>query len=262
MSQRLYKYKAGTERDIDNLLNDKLFVSSLNKMNDPLELGFYVEKEKNLSCIVEFQKALLESYSCLSFSTSVSVRRLWNYYTEGMKGLVIEYRDYTIKKKLITDRIECINIDYIEKVNPKYTYEKLAYEGKVLYDGEKTDLTMLYDQYCMQHSGIQFLSGEFLFHKDDSWEDEKEYRFAFPSEYLSNDCISGIIPTAVYVGYKMEGNCLKKVKDYCISRKIPVYCYMPNFKSKSSKKFIKTTIFDPKTTAIETLGAADDITLT
>lgn len=122
MSRRLYKYKAVSEyfdekgnminRDLDNLFSEQLWVSSLEGMNDPLECGFYLDKAIDLSRINLFQKTLLRSYACLSFSTSVTCRRLWNYYTDGMRGMVLEYSDSSIRAALKRDSI--ISKKYID----------------------------------------------------------------------------------------------------------------------------------------------------
>ena len=487
MTQRLFKYKAVSSfydnegnqinRDIENLLLEQLWVSSLEGMNDPLECAFHVDQSLGLDNILQFQRNLQRSYACVSFSTSVRCRRLWNYYTDGMRGMVIEYSDSSIRKALRNDHISPIkyngerglatclkghvksgnivelspdgrllfivsnditiqlwdietrallhsftghtepvstiavgsdgtrlvsasydntirvwdidrgtveytleghtgpvssvaispdgtrlvsasydntirvwNIDrgiveYTLEGHTDWVYlvaflhtsgmlvsasydnsiriwdllsgdclhvveesntvidsiaafsdgtrivyilsdgtvyylnaitferrpifstsgkkgteeslkkkakksikqeEKIAYEGKVIYDGKKTDLTNQYGDFIEKQTDNISINVDMLFHKDNSWENEKEYRFAFSYKYLLNHRLSGVRPTAIYLGYRMPKENSEKILQYCKDNGISLYMYTPSFHSKSSKQYNRTTIFEPR----------------
>ena len=529
MTQRLFKYKAVSSfydnegnqinRDIENLLLEQLWVSSLEGMNDPLECAFHVDQSLGLDNILQFQRNLQRSYACVSFSTSVRCRRLWNYYTDGMRGMVIEYSDSSIRKALRNDHISPIKyngerglatclkghvksgnivelspdgrllfivsnditiqlwdietrallhsftghtepvstiavgsdgtrlvsasydntirvwdidrgtVEYtleghtgpvssvaispdgtrlvsasydntirvwdIDRGTVEYTLEghtgpvssvaispdgtrlvsasydntirvwnidrgiveytleghtdwvylvaflhtsgmlvsasydnsiriwdllsgdclhvveesntvidsiaafsdgtrivyilsdgtvyylnaitferrpifstsgkkgteeslkkkakksikqeeKIAYEGKVIYDGKKTDLTNQYGDFIEKQTDNISINVDMLFHKDNSWENEKEYRFAFSYKYLLNHRLSGVRPTAIYLGYRMPKENSEKILQYCKDNGISLYMYTPSFHSKSSKQYNRTTIFEPR----------------
>ena len=42
----MYKFKSGNDRDVEALLNNQLWISTLEKMNDPMDLGFYINGSK------------------------------------------------------------------------------------------------------------------------------------------------------------------------------------------------------------------------
>ncbi|MBR0139306.1 MAG: DUF2971 domain-containing protein, partial [Firmicutes bacterium] len=204
MARRLYKYKAASQYDIENLLNDALWVSSLDAMNDPFEFGFYVNKDLSLEKIVPFQQWLLERYCCISFSTSVVCRRLWNYYTDAMKGMVIEYSDTEIRRALERKEISSIGVNQMVP-NPQLKFSKVATEGNVIYDGVKTDLSEWYRAYIGDGGSGEFVSSNVFFHKDESWKDEKEYRFVFSRQYMpdkQNSKLIGLVPSSITVGYR------------------------------------------------------------
>lgn len=246
MVQRLYKYKSASTYDIDNLLMDSLWVSSLDRMNDPLEFGFYVERDLDLSKIVPFQQWLLQHYCCMSFSTSIVCRRLWNYYTNAMKGMAVEYTDLSIRKALEKRGISSVDYNQmVPKRSPKF--DNIASEGKVVYDGEKTDLSDWYRLYLTGNAPMQFVPSEAFFHKDESWADEKEYRFIFAREYLKDkNLLSELVPNSIYIGYQMPSQEVEKISVYCATKKIPLYMYTPDFHSEKSKKYSKNVIYQPE----------------
>ena len=57
----LLKYTGGYDRDIDALENDSLWVTNIYKMNDPMDLGFYINPERAVvdDRVLIFQKTLV-----------------------------------------------------------------------------------------------------------------------------------------------------------------------------------------------------------
>lgn len=248
---KLYKYKSastnndGKNYDIENLLNDSLWISTLDKMNDPLEMGFYIDKDVDLSEVASFQLWLLQQFSCISFSTTKICRRLWNYYTDGMKGMTIEYTDTTVRKALEAIDISTIKVDEMIPKKPlKCT--NLATEGRVIYDGRKINLSEWYKAFIGENASPGFLPNTVPFHKDNSWADEKEYRFAFDKTFTPKDCLlKNMVPTGIYIGYRMPSTNTDILCEYCKGKKIPLYRYTPDFHSPSSKQYFKDIIYDP-----------------
>lgn len=224
---KLYKFKSGTEKDISALLADKLWVSTLVLMNDPTDLGFYIGPDYTDKDIIAFQDALNLSVVVASFANIIQNRRLWNYYSNGMRGLVLTYR------------LEDL-IDAFARFGDKYGTR--IFKGKVSYGEEKYDLTTEFEKYVK--SGITPNLGKdlgLLFHKDESWKDEKEYRIAL---YLGQDnkekgfLLNKIRPYEVGVGYRIAPNDYETIKGWCVDKKVTLRKYTPDFKDiKSNSPF-------------------------
>lgn len=123
---------------------------------------------------------------------------------------------------------------------------RIAYEGEVIYDGKKTNFTDLYKNFLINQNTTMDVDRESLFHKDDSWEDEKEYRFVFNYSFLLNHRLTQLKPSAIYLGYRMSDDNINKVLTYCKNNKVRLFLYTPSFHSESSKKYQRTVLFDPK----------------
>lgn len=254
MSQELFKYKSDNELSIDDLINSRLWVSSLLQMNDPVEFGFFVEKEMAWPAIVDFQNALLKMKACLSFSTSRDCKRLWNYYTNGMRGYVVEYTDSSIREALATLTISTIKYDAVlEWTNGNRLYKDIAFEGNITYGiNEKIDLTSFYKAYIEGIGASVFIENKDLFNKDESWKDEEEYRFMFDfSDQLKKPeddgfYLQNLKPEAIYIGYRMNKDNVIKIQDYCYNNSIPLYRYSPDFLSPNKSSYFKECLFDPK----------------
>lgn len=231
----MYKFKAANERDIDTLLQNQLWVSTLEKMNDPMDLGFYIKSRKVTSNdIIEFQNRLNKSFVVISLTTEFINRRLWNYYTEGMKGFVLAYRNDDLIKAL--KNAGATDIKY----------------GKILYVENKQELSEMIEAYIKSGSMPEIKDSTLLFSKDTSWEAEHEYRIVAESTFLKRNgtgaptgmCIDSVIPYQIGVGYKMGKDTLGKIVEYALEHKIEVRRYTPNFRDKSSNSFTNEIIVE------------------
>ena len=45
-NKRLYKFKSGSDIDIETLLKNALWISNIFKMNDPMDIAIYVDKNR------------------------------------------------------------------------------------------------------------------------------------------------------------------------------------------------------------------------
>ena len=225
----LYKYKAGNDNDISALMNDSLWASTYDCLNDPIDLHIYVEAENDDitdeqidRCIEDFEKM----HCCMAFSHAPYAKRLWDYYTNGWSGLVLAYDKKAIEEALC---------------GMKVTYR----EGKVKYDGEGyriTDTKQLIN-------GLSGIPDDVYFHKTDDWKEEDEYRFVFeydeskpyfysPKGFL----VSGLVPHHIFIGHKMKKENKEKMKEYCRKKNICLYQISPDRKTKNGKAFRKTTL--------------------
>jgi len=228
---KLYKFKSGTEDDIKALLNDELWVSTLVLMNDPTDLGFYIENEYRDDDIVAFQDAINLSVIVASFANIIQNRRLWNYYSNGMKGLVLTYRLEDLA-------------DAFARFGDKYGTRII--KGRVSYGSEKYDLTREFEHY-MKSGEIPNLDKDLklLFHKDSSWEDEKEYRIAMfigPKNTERGFLLNKIRPYEIGVGYKIPSDAFDKIKEWSVKHKVTLRKYTPDFKEKKSGSPFKAAL--------------------
>ena len=226
----LYKYKSGTNDDINALQKDSLWVSTYENMNDPMEYPIYVtDKSVTDNDIDEYKEKIMSLNCCISFSTSPSVKRLWNYYTNGFKGMVIAYTYQEIKDALIKNKVKTFT------------------EDKVVYDGKK------YEIFKGQIKGKTSSNTDPFFHKDDSWKEEKEYRFVFEykqsSKYYQQAngfLLNNIKPHHIFIGYKINKANKAKLIDYCKTNDIYLYEMKPNNRSKNCADYNKKTLVAKK----------------
>ena len=235
----MYKYKSANDNDMRALEKNELWVSTLKFMNDPTDLGFYINRSKHTDEeIIKFQEVLNNAFVIISLSKTVQNRRLWNYYTDGMKGYVLKYNNDDLKKALR-------NLGATKIIS-----------GSVEYNNEKNDLTDLLDTYLATGEIPPPKEMVTLFKKDDSWQSEDEYRIIADSGFLSKYpgatekggiCLENIIPTQIVIGYRMEEDKQKKIIEYARKNDIEVRKFIPDFRSKSSKVYKSINVYDKKT---------------
>lgn len=243
---QVYKFKnASDEYDIPALLENKLWVSTLENMNDPMDLGFYIRGYRDKKAeIIEFQKKLNKSFIIISLGKTPDDRRLWNYYTDGMKGFALKYN----------------NADLIRALKDRGA--KKIENGPVRYTEEKTDLTDMFKTYIETGKIPSPKEATILFTKDKSWESEYEYRIIADADFLTNYegavekggiCLENVIPTLIIIGYRMSEDKEMKIIEYAEKYNIEVRKYTPNFLSKGSKLYTKATIHKKEKTSKDKL---------
>lgn len=231
----MYKFKsASDEYDIPALQKNQLWVSTLEFMNDPMDLGFYIQGNKARDAdIIAFQEKLNKSFVIISLGKIKQGRRLWNYYTDGMKGFTLKYN----------------NDDLIRGLKDLGA-TKIA-KGIVKYTDEKTDLTDMFTEYLKTGKIPSPQKADILFTKDQSWESEQEYRIIAEADFLTKYKgavehggikIENVIPTQIIIGYRMSEEKTKLIVKYAKENNVEVRKYTPDFRSKSSKTYISTVI--------------------
>ena len=228
---KLYKFKSGSKRDLDALMSDQLWISTLTFMNDPTDLGFYLKEKYNDADIVAFQRALNQSIVVASFSNVIQNRRLWNYYSDGMKGFVLTYRSEEIERA------------FGRQGN---TFGGRSFKGKVSYGVDKYDFTEEFEKYLISKEIPKLYNNfELLFRKDESWKEEKEYRIAMTignAKIEKGILLGHVRPYEVGVGYKIAPDVLSGLREWCAENKITLRKYIPDFSSKKSNSPFKTVV--------------------
>ena len=230
----MYKFKSANDRDVEALLNNQLWISTLEKMNDPMDLGFYINSSKHSdNDIRKFQDALNKSFVIISLASKVQNRRLWNYYTDGMKGFALDYRVEDLAKAL-------------KAMGAKTTISK-----KVTYGDEKLELSDMLDDYMTSGKVPTLRKADLLFKKDISWSSEDEHRIVTEADFLKlfsgaeeegGLLLENVMPSQINVGYKMDSKKLSLLESYAQRNNIEVRQFIPNFRSRDSGKFKSTVI--------------------
>ena len=123
----LYKYRSleNLEHVLDIILNERLYCSPYDKLNDPFEGLFMSEIHGNFSQNV-FSGGIFKTDECknigetllgfskskiCSLSSSINDVRLWSLYSDGLKGIVIEV-EFDSKEL----EINLFQVEYSEKL--------------------------------------------------------------------------------------------------------------------------------------------------
>ncbi len=233
---KLYKYRCEIQRDIDTLVENKLFAPDKNNLNDPTEMCVndveflaFLEKHKNHSQEVKTIYQNLKEFTrttCGIFSLSKDVKNelLWAYYANGHKGLCIEYDS------------EIVMESYNYGLDPKSNYSKsfpLAYRIDVYYSDSYPVLKLEYLKIKDNMTSIlKCLVGT----KSRKWEQEEEVRLIFNKfgyRELDYRAVTGI-----YFGVNFENESEKDaVMKKLQGRKIKYYQMI--FESNSYKMTFK-----------------------
>ena len=218
--------------DIDSLLKNELWVSTYQYMNDKNEIPIYYEDYSiDERKVKKYREKIEDNYCCISLSTTSRNKRLWDYYTNGMRGMAIVYTYDSIRKSLSKNHVICLT------------------EGKVQYDGKKTLVT----RQDMRNMDFVENNINIFLHKDDTWKEEKEYRFVFKYdkskkyyEFKEGFNLKNIKPHHILIGYKMDKTDRKEIIEYCKNKKVCLYEVSPKLTSPNMKDFNINQLVDTK----------------
>lgn len=180
----IFKYKSFNINILDSLTNNYLYFSSLNELNDPLDIPLLemskLDIYKNLEINIDDIKIF-----CTSFNNNNTL--MWSHYTDSHKGICIGYK--------FTSLPQNIGWNLIEYVNHNLNFERMSKDKGLI------------------HAGI--------YSKQKHWEHEKEIRFIrykesdkkvyykYPIEPNEKNCyIEGFIDQII-VGYKFSNDNFK-----------------------------------------------------
>lgn len=221
---KLYKYKTCDKRNIATLYNNQLWVSNLYNMNDPQDSSVFVYNSDciyELSLIDEFINNFQKSVYCMSFSLKNNSNRLWNYYSNGMRGMILVY-----------------NINDIETALKEQKFIKYE-KDLVTYSDKKLNCEYEFNEYLLNKEKNISLNKYFI--KDKSWEDEEEYRFILSNANKDDGfLLCNIKPIEIIVGYKISKTDYNKLYKYTNINNITLKICYPNFKSNRFNSYILT----------------------
>lgn len=147
MAQHYYKFRSlqNLKRFIDIILNERLYASRYDKLNDPME-GAYLTNPSNRNIIRLLRSEKNKTRIC-SLSEDYRHTLLWSHYADGHTGCCIEV-------SAVNEREQPTTIRYIEHI--PVINDNIEIEGK-----------------------------ELLSHKSIVWEYEKEVRYFRKTSYLN-----------------------------------------------------------------------------
>lgn len=184
---KLYKYRYGSKRDLESLINNSFYASDPSKLNDPCE-GVYIESIVRDATLHEFFKAEISRFyeeasrhGIYSLSQIAVDELLWAYYANSHYGFCIEY-----------DRDELLKVEGI-KTNFIVDY--------------RDDVPNLNFGTVFIHNSVTKLLKLILGRKSKKWLHEAEERLIVEKHGLIN--YSDNVVTSIYFGIRMP----RKVDD-------------------------------------------------
>lgn len=219
---------------LDCVLNNKVWMSSPKKFNDPfdciLNLDYTQEMEKmvgryldilatkpnfeqmkeagllpeimgiplveSMCMLLEYKHDLEETMyvSCFSEIENLNSLRMWAHYANNHKGICVEYDFQDVNNAC---SFGCIPIVYSD-VHP---FKDFFFEKKV-------------------HNFVNF-----VYVKSAEWKYEKEWRISQRIDLSEGDGFKADLatPKAIYLGCKAEARLEKEVSDFCKEKKIPLF---------------------------------------
>lgn len=133
MEQHYYKFRnlQNLKRFIDIILNERLYASKYNELNDPME-GAYLTDPSNRTIINCLKKEKYKTRIC-SLSTDYKQTLLWSHYADGHTGCCIELSAVN-KRELPT------TVKYMEQipiVNDNTDGKQLLSHKSIIWEYEK-----------------------------------------------------------------------------------------------------------------------------
>ena len=207
---KVYKYRSGTDRDIETLLANQIFISSKEKLNDPCEALFNDDDLRNYinladriqiphksgtQLYIEWINEVRESFGVYSLSFDVKNELLWSYYANGHKGFCIEYEMELLRELSIPG-------SYTNVIQMHYQ-DKLP--------------TLRFKFSDDIHEVVYIMHG----YKSKRWEHEREIRIISDKLGLVN--IKEKAVKGIYFGVRMPDSEKKKIVDTFQGRNIQFY---------------------------------------
>lgn len=197
----LFRYRSGSNRDIETLKDNKIWLSNMKCVNDKFEGTLeviYDNVKLNFKFLEDYLKNIVEKtideiiskfyLSC--FSESVTKINMWSYYANSSKGFCIEYwRD-----------------DFETPIFP------VIYNDDKVIDIDNIDEAEMYKS---------------IMTKDSDWEKEEEWRILFPyyGKFEKGIKIEQPKPKGIYLGSDVEAtsNLWSELQVYCVDNVIEFY---------------------------------------
>jgi hypothetical protein len=206
---KVYKYRSGSKRDIEALMNNQFYSAPIESLNDIHEAKILINQKevdvfdlliKHFEPLAEGFKKTYEDYlkkamsfGVYSLSKNFDMELLWAYYSNSYKGFCIEYdldklKAYQLEGEYFTD------VDYQEDI-PTLDVDDIL----------KVDI----------------VNKKLLATKSIAWKHEDECRIITGQTglyYYYNNAIS-----AIYFGHRTEENTIKLVMSVLKGKNIKYY---------------------------------------
>ncbi|WP_151947859.1 DUF2971 domain-containing protein [Aliarcobacter butzleri] len=204
----LYKYRSGTPRDIEALMNNQFYASSMEKLNDIHEGKIIIDNQEieffdlfvknnastfNISMKEEIKNFIniYKNSGVYSLSKNYNNELLWAYYSDSHKGFCIEY-DFDILKQYPCNEDAFLDVKYSKNV-------PIMNLGNILDSSFKKSLVT----------------------KSLSWKHEEEIRILTPSSGMFTYFNRAV--KSIYFGYRTSENTIKLIMNILRGRGIKYY---------------------------------------
>lgn len=209
---KVYKYRSGSERDIETLVNNQFYSASIDSLNDIQEAKVQINnnefklfdlllntndlKDSNsFKIILEKYLQQTKEYGIYSLSKNYDNELLWAYYSNSHKGFCIEY-DFNILKQYQLEPEFFCDVEYQKDIPIISTNDLLNNKSRIL--------------------DIKSLAT-----KSKNWEHEDEYRIITGKIGLV-DFYSRAIK-AIYFGSRTKEKAIKTLMEQLKGRNIKYY---------------------------------------
>lgn len=236
---KVYKFRGGNKRifnrDLDSLIESKVWYAKLVELNDPLEgsidhnyLRDQVHKmnrkyrAKNKSVREEAMRILFdaldsfiarrEKVGIYALSTDYKNEPLWAYYGSNHEGFCIEYD------------LELLLTSYRDQP---------IYQTKVVYSQNRPQITTK-DMDALRKGKTDSLIQKLLGTKSSRWGNEEEIRLI--SDYPGLNTIHQDAVTAIYLGHKMKKSRKRKILKTFYGKELKIFQMMPDESSYGLKE--------------------------
>ena len=225
---KLYKYREVNDNNLTALLNDRIYVPRADCVNDKHELALTseIDNEHYNKIFNRFITLARKGCYLLSFSSLPNSLKMWNKYSDKFSGYMLEFNSKDI-------------VDEIRRSRGGFCWGYVKYGDRMVAISKSILDEMEKDKKGNYQLKINAHNCGFFFEKTKKWEPEQEFRFAFGVEksdisfinkygaiiYKKGFFVENIIPTKIFIGFKMNEINKKKIIDYCKFKKIP-YCFV------------------------------------
>ena len=211
------EYKSSLAKKAMALEINKLSIENKNKLNAALskmeEKEFKEEFEKRISALIsEFINEFKESVIVACLTEDKNNFKMWEDYADKYAGFCVEY---TINQSAIDDEVKDViinlfKIKYYKRIPGVNMLPFIEWSFKNEIYGINDEPVEEYKKLIKQ-----------LIYKRFEYNGEREWRIILDEETPCKVPFPFI--TAVYAGYKMNANNLKKLKAICKKKKIPLF---------------------------------------
>lgn len=248
---KIFKYCPVNKYTVENLEKEQIYLSGVNKLNDPLEGHWVDDREGHVEWIKNYCEILngflKEEYSedfNLSHSIDMKDKKefqqniyvasltedkendaMWGNYSDGFKGILLEYDFEDLYKKIreknnVSWQLQ--KVIYNDKCPSGMAFILLYESGKFLKTNDSVIKHMLWDfcngKKCLKHwEKFDFNSYaenfKFILRKKEIWKYEQEWRLIHVAEPGEEKefVIEGVKPSNIYLGSKYSNQL--KVED-------------------------------------------------